>query len=179
MSDEEPKKTFRARWVERICSWTGIGGFSERMDDLSSPWKSFYKENRDRLSDNLENADEISAQPFTKVLKHWGIYSVPALQQYIQSKKHNIYAGAFLFLFGGIGALFQPARGMLGYLSTFSCISVATLGAILIATSWWRLDVIRKKKFIAFDKWLMKPFSRQEKNNNAAKCGGNKKSVDD
>lgn len=152
------KKPFLSRMGNGLTRLMGTGGFTGRVEETMSPWKRAYKENMDRLKKNLEDGEDIESKPFQEVLAAWGIQSPQDLCYYVKSKKQSIGVGAFLFLFGGIGSFFQTKGGILGFLSAFSCVSVAALGAVLMAAGLWRLYVIKCERFVPFEQWLMLPF---------------------
>lgn len=155
--EKEKKKGFIARIGNGLVSVMGVGNLTERVDDRVSLWKHIFRENRKRMLENLADREDAANFSFETICEKWGVNTPESMANYIRSKKQNLGVGIFLMFFGFLGAFWQNKAGVIGFLSSFSCISVGMLGIILALASYWRINVLKTRKFIPFEDWLFSP----------------------
>lgn len=158
---EEAPRIARVR--RRLGIWTGLAETPDLIRSLAAPWKKIFRENRGRIRENLESRHTCQDASWQDILRAWGLYSEEDVEAYAASKQRWTLVGAFLLLFGGAGMFFQSAGGVVGFLNGFACLSVALLGAVLIITSLWRLQILNDRRFTPFDEWVTGWFSRKRK----------------
>ena len=121
--------------------WQSLSPLHNTLDPLKLLWKF------------RQNAVSIGKLPFSEIKVRWGIVSAKDEALACKSQQCAVFAGLALFAFGlALCFLEENPAPLLAWALRCAAISVSLLGAVLAASSLWRLSCLRKGRFIPF--WL-------------------------
>lgn len=159
--DPQSTAPWYKRWTRKgknsLLAITGLSAGIEAAKTIPSPLK-IYTAQKNLLIKNIEDEEEFTRAQFADVCARWGIHNKEQLNNAIRYKKQEIWCGCFLMLFG-LGVLFVqgaffPMHGPMGFLQNVTLMSVIAVGALRALTSYWRLRVFHRRRFVPFLTWL-------------------------
>ena len=157
----EKKPGFVRRIGRHLGAVSGLQSTWERVSSIPGAWKGAVKSRRELLRSNLESEQEFRQMKFHEVLRAWGVNNPTQRAILLKSKKREYRVGIFLIVLGSFATALQLFdSNWIIWLGAFAGFSVFLLGLTLVLTSWWRMEVIRRERFLPFLDWLRGGFQK-------------------
>ena len=152
-------KTQTRQWL----GWEEIKNFAE---DIPLPGRAAIADQKDLLSLNLAEEDDLRKAEFEDVLRSWGIRNQEELDVAIKSKKLMRLCGiaiTVMFLaYWSYDFFLVPKSVLWRSFDGLAGLSFLSAGVVIWLTSAWRLRVFRHRRFVPFTAWLAGFWKREK-----------------